>query len=94
MIFAVVQFEVDDFDTYKEVFDANVEVRRSAGSKGARMFTNPENKNEITLLIEWETLENFQEYRESDAFKKAIKEGILIGSPRLIILEHVADSTA
>ncbi|MHA2334344.1 MAG: antibiotic biosynthesis monooxygenase family protein [Candidatus Hodarchaeales archaeon] len=94
MVFAVVQFEVTDFDEYKKIFDANVKMRRSAGSKGARLFTNPRNKNEITLLIEWKTLENFQAYRETDAFKKSIKEGDLVSSPKLFILEHVADSEA
>jgi hypothetical protein len=53
MILATTQFE--DFDRFMEVFStAGAEKRREHGSKGARIFRDPNEDDRVWVIFDWD----------------------------------------
>jgi len=53
MILATTQF--DDFDRFMEVFSAaGAEKRREHGSKGARVFRDPNEDDRVWVIFDWD----------------------------------------
>ncbi len=92
MMFTSVKLKVKDFDKWKKMFVDHKDERKEAGSKGAKIFTNPQDKNEITVLMEVDNLEKFKKFMDSPDLKEKMKDSGMIGPPEITVLEHSFDS--
>ena len=65
--------KVEDYAKWKSVFDANVALRKAAGSQGARLFRSASNPNELVILFDWENLESARKFAEAPELQERLK---------------------
>ena len=93
MPYIIVQQSVEDYDKWKSVFDEGSNNRQALGSKGGFVFRNTENPNQLTVLLEWDNLENAQAFTRSDYLREAMKHAGVMGPPTMSFLDE-ADKPA
>ena len=57
MAHVLAHLKVNDFASWKAEFGRNAEMRTNAGSKGGLVFQNPDDANEVIVLLEWNDLD-------------------------------------
>ena len=82
---------VEDFATWKPVFDKYADMRRAAGAKGGRLFHTADNPNDVLILFEWDDLKNAREFAASDGLREAMQEAGVLGRPEVFFLEDGED---
>ena len=81
MPYALSRIKVEDYAKWKPVFDQLADARRaSGGAKKGTLFRDADNPNDITILIEWDTLENARKFIQSDTVKNALKKSGVVKS--------------
>jgi hypothetical protein len=73
--------KVADFDQFLKVFSTKgLEKRKQHGSKGSRVFRDPDDPNRALLLVDWDE-ENYQQLLSDPEMPEIFKEGGLEGRP-------------
>ena len=54
----LVRVNVEDYAKWKPVFEQYSSVRKANGSKGGVLFRDADGSNGLTILYEWDNLEN------------------------------------
>lgn len=83
MAYVMVKHSVKDYATWKPIFEANSGQRKVAGSKGTIVLRGVKNPNEITVLNEWDTVENARKFVESPDMKAAMDKAGVLGTPEI-----------
>ena len=86
MPYILVQQSVEDYDKWKSVFDE--EGRQAAGSKGGFVLRNADDPNHITVLLEWDNLENARAFAVSDDLREAMQRSGATGQPNVYFLDE------
>lgn len=89
MAYLLVRHTVEDYATWRSVFDDHEGLRKAGGSSGARIFQSGDNPNEIVTLLEWDQLENARRFAGSEDLRRAMKEAGVLGPPDALFLEEV-----
>ncbi|HNC09779.1 MAG TPA: hypothetical protein PLX14_13795 [Anaerolineales bacterium] len=90
MIFALVQFTVENIDIWKPVFIEAATLRKSFGSTSARAFSKTDGKNEISVLLSFESREKAMQMFQSQEFREVTKRGGMVAPPTVTFLDEVA----
>ncbi len=90
----LVHHQVRDFAKWKPFFDRDETRRKSSGSKGSRVFQNPENPNDVFILFEWDTLENAKKFSTSEDLKKIMEQAGVTGQPHIHFIQEVQKGKA
>jgi hypothetical protein len=61
--FTVLNFETDDFDAWKSMFDSDPAGRKQAG-KGHMVSRNADNPNEVFVRVEFDSVDDARSFRE------------------------------
>jgi heme-degrading monooxygenase HmoA len=85
----LVRVKVEDYAKWKPIFDQFAAVRKANGSKGGNLFRDADGSNEITVLYEWDNLENAHKFAQSEEWKKAMQKAGVIGQPDFYFLDKV-----
>jgi quinol monooxygenase YgiN len=81
MPYSLAKLKVEDYAKWKPVFDQLSTARKaSGGAKKGSLFRDADNPNDITILIEWDNLENAHKFIESEDVKKALKKSGVVKS--------------
>lgn len=81
MPYSLSRLKVEDYAKWKPVFDQLSAARKaSGGAKKGILLRDADNPNEITILIEWDNLENARKFIQSDVVKNALKKSGAIRS--------------
>jgi len=86
MIHVLVRHNVSDYGKWKSVFDADHEFRHKGGEVNCRIFHNADNLNDLTLLFEWENLEQAQRYMSSKELQNKMKQAGVASTPEVQFL--------
>ena len=89
--------KVRDYAHWREVFDADTENREAAGCRGARIFHNTEDPEEVVVLFEWDSLERARRRIESARLKEKFEEAGVsggIGQTEFYLLEEESRPSA
>ena len=91
MPYSLVRLKISDYAKFKPIFDQVSTVRKAHGSKGGTLFREAGSLNEVTVLLEWDNLENARKFYQSDDIKKALQKSgnIKIDVYYLDKIEHV-----
>lgn len=89
MAYLIVKHTVEDYGKWKPFFDQHSGARKAAGSKGAQLFRSGDNPNEITLLFEWDSIENARKFSESPDLREVMQKAGVLGPPTLSFLNEV-----
>ena len=61
MAFVLTQFEVEDFDAWKQMFDTDP-GGRTQGGKGHRVFRGVDNPNQVFVSTEWPSADDAKSF--------------------------------
>jgi hypothetical protein len=81
MVHVLVRHNVADYGKWRSVFDADLEFRHRGGEINCRVFHNAANLNDLTLLFEWENLEQAERYMNSKELCDKMKQAGVASTP-------------
>jgi heme-degrading monooxygenase HmoA len=90
----LVRHKVEDYAKWKPLYDGHAATRKASGSKGAHLFRNVDNPNEIVLLFEWDNLSNARRFAQSEDLIKTMKKAGVIGKPDIYFLDEIETTPA
>ena len=89
MQYVNVRHTVEDYAKWRLGFDAHDSTRRAAGSTGVNhIFRDSSNPNEITTILEWDSLDNARRFVKDPALREVMKEAGVVGQPEIRFLER------
>ena len=83
MATAIVQHRVEDFNTWKQAYDAH-EGRKKHGFRD-KVLQVADDPNNVVIILETDNLEGLQEFLRSDDLKAAMGAAGVIGQPNLFV---------
>jgi len=86
MSYMLVQHKVEDYAKWKTVFDSVLGMRQANGEKSAQIFHDADDANSLTVLFEWDNLENARQYAQSPDLKAAMGKAGVTGPPNISYL--------
>ncbi|MFQ5917524.1 MAG: putative quinol monooxygenase [Candidatus Binatia bacterium] len=93
MPYALGRVKIQDYAKFKAAFDEYGATRKANGSKGARIFRNADEPNEVAILIEWEDLQKARQFFQSQGLREQMQRAGLVGSPDIRFLDQVDRTT-
>jgi len=81
MPYFLVRQKVKDYAKWKQVFDENGPVRKTAGSKGGYVYRNSDDPNEVFVLLEVSDLQKGREFAKSEELRKAMERAGVTDKP-------------
>ncbi len=72
MPFEILRHHVEDFDGWKATFDAQATARAAAGCTGHRIFRDASDPNEVTVLLQWQSLSEARAFSEDPELAAAM----------------------
>jgi quinol monooxygenase YgiN len=89
MAYIVVHHKVKDYNQWKPIFDQHESFRRANGCKQTRLFQNPDNPNDLIILLEWDNLDNARRFVQSEDLRKTMEQAGVIDQPHVHFLNEV-----
>jgi hypothetical protein len=89
MIQVLVHHEVNDYRSWRSVFDEAIDFRHLGGEQSCRVFRKSGDPNNLTLLFEWEDLDRAQRYMNSEELRDKMKQAGVIGTPEIQYLAEM-----
>ena len=89
MPYLLVRHKVEDYAKWKPVYDEHAGVRKANGSKGAHLFRNADDPDEIVILLEWDDMKKVRQFSQSDELRETMQKAGVIGMPDLYFLDEV-----
>jgi hypothetical protein len=89
MINVLIHHEVADYTAWRAVFDSALDWRRANGERSCRIFYRDGNVNDLTLFLEWESLESARAFIASGELKTKMANGGVKGPTRIDFLTEV-----
>ena len=85
----LVRHKVADFAVWHPVYTEHATMRKNSGEKGAHLYRNADNPNDITILFEWDTLENARAFMASGDLRTAMQNAGVLEKPEITFLDDV-----
>ena len=80
--------EVEDYPTWKEIFDNASSIRKSAGEQSYQVLKYEHDSNKIVHFSKWSSISSAKAFFESSELVK-IREQAGVKSPEFIYLEEL-----
>ena len=87
MFYAFTRHSVDDYDRWRAVYDDFADERRALGVVGDAVFRNVDNGNEVTLHLNFETLDAARKFVQNSEMRGAMDQAGLSGNPKIWLAE-------
>ncbi len=84
MAYQIVRHTVEDYSKWKTVFDEHGAIRKAQGSTGAQVLRGADNPNELCILIEWDNVQNAQNFAQSDTLREAMQRAGVTSKPEIL----------
>jgi len=89
----LIKHKVNDYTTWKDVFDKFADFRKSSGEKSYRILHPGDDPNDLTLLFEWDTQKNAESFLASEKLKSTMQEAGVTEAPNIQFLNEVAEGS-
>jgi len=89
MINVLVRHKIADYDRWKMTFDAAIGFRQAGGERSCRIFRNPEDSRDLTLLFEWESLEKARSFMSSEELRTRMQQAGVLGPPQIEFMNEL-----
>jgi heme-degrading monooxygenase HmoA len=83
MTYVLVIHKVEYFDRWKRAYDEHGTVRKANGSKGAFVFRNADDPDQLVVITQWENMESAKNFAEAKDLKEAMQKGGVSGQPEV-----------
>ncbi len=94
MGYLLVRHKVADYAAWKPVYDEHGATREAGGSKGARLFRNASDPEELVILFEWDDLGKAREFAQADDLRQTMQRAGVTDHPDVYFLEAVDSAPA
>ncbi len=85
----LVRTTVADYAAYRSVFDSHAALRRANGANGVvQIYQDVDNPNQVTTLVEWDSVENMRKFASSPELKEAMQAAGVTGAPEVHFLNR------
>ena len=89
MVHVLVRHKVADFNRWKESFDSHLNTRMHAGELGCRMFQSVDDPRDVTLLLDWDSIEHARRFMGSEELRSRMQQAGVVGTPDVQYIEDV-----
>jgi heme-degrading monooxygenase HmoA len=84
----LVHHRVQDYSAWRKIFDDDDQRRKEYGSTGFQVLKSASDPNDITIIMDWPSVDAAQAFATSDALKEKMKNAGVISQPELMFLEE------
>lgn len=84
----LVQLKVKDYSTWRKVYDANVDFRRSSGALSDKIFHDESDPNKVVILFGWDSLADAKKFASSPQLKANQQKAGILGEPNVSYLSE------
>ena len=88
----IIEHDVNDFNTWKKNYDAHRDVRARHHVKNDRVYQMAGDPNHVCVICDGEP-QHLQAFIKDPALKAAMKEGGVVGEPKMQIVERASATT-
>ena len=88
-----VGFKVENYEQWKEGYDASIEQRKASGEISYHVFRNADDPNTVTVLSVQESAEKVQAFLDSPDLKARMKAAGVTEMGQMLIMEEMDSST-
>jgi heme-degrading monooxygenase HmoA len=64
-------------------------TRKAGGSKGATLFRNIDNPNEVIVLLEWDSVDKARKFVQSEDLRQTMQKAGVAERPDIYFLDQV-----
>lgn len=89
MIKTLMYHKVEDFARWKEAFDRFAQFRKSSGEKSYSVGTLFDEPNTAYVINEWESIEDFNAFVNSNDLANAMKSAGVSEAPKALLFNEV-----
>jgi quinol monooxygenase YgiN len=86
-------FMVEDYEQWKEGYDASAEQRKASGEISFQVFRNVDDPNTVTVLSVQESAEQVRAFMDSPDLKAAMEAAGIVEMGQMLILEEMDSGT-
>jgi len=87
MVHVLLRHKVSDYSRWKEAFDAHLTTRMRAGELAFRLFQGVDDPREVTLLLDWDSVEHARKFMTSAELQSAMEKAGVVGPPDVHYIE-------
>ena len=88
-----VGFKVENYERWKEGYNASIEQRKAAGEISFQVFRNVDDPNTVTVLSVQESAEKIQAFMDSPDLKARMEAAGVAEMGKMLILEEMDSGT-
>lgn len=88
-----VAFKVEDYNRWKEGYDASVEQRKASGEISFQVYRNVDDPNTVTVLSVQQSAERVQAFMDSPDLRARMKAAGITQMGQMLILEETDGGT-
>ena len=89
MVHVLLHHRVSDFSRWKESFDSHLSTRKQAGEIGFHLFQSVDDPREVTLLLDWDSLEHARKFMGSEDLRGRMQQAGVVGAPDVQYIQDV-----
>jgi L-rhamnose mutarotase len=93
MYYIISRHKVNDYQAWKKVFDNALSFRKAGGEKSYQIFQAENDKNNLFMIFEWDSLKNARKFFESSDLQKAMQQAGVLEKPDVYFLEELDRGT-
>ena len=82
----IVHQKVQEYSTFRKVYDDQATTRNEAGCTAAQVFQSPSDPNEVTVITDWPSVDTAKAFATSPALKEAMMRAGAISQPEILFL--------
>ena len=88
-----VGFKVENYEEWKEGYDASIEQRKATGEVSFQVFRNVDDPNTVTVLSVQESAEQVQAFMDSPDLKARMEAAGITEMGQMLIVEEMDSGT-
>lgn len=82
----LVHHKVQDYSAWRQIFDEDEQRRKEYGSTGFQVFKSASDPNDLTVTIDWPSVDAAKAFATSDALKEKMKNAGVVSQPEMTFL--------
>ena len=86
MVTLIVHHKVQNYSTWRKIFDDHDKTRKEFGSTGFQVYQSVSDPNDITAITDWTSVEAAKAFAASPSLKEAMQKAGVISQPEMMFL--------
>jgi hypothetical protein len=88
MAYLFIKHQVEDYPSWKKVFDGFIDHRRSGGEKSYQILHPEGDPKNLLAIFEWDNLANAKKFANSEELKSTMGKAGVKSQPEVYFLEE------